>query len=74
MTDGELLKLFQKNPDAALDRIMTQHTGLVYFIVSNQLSTVSSVEDIEECVIDVFTKCIRKEMQLILRKDQLRDS
>jgi RNA polymerase sigma-70 factor (ECF subfamily) len=72
VTDVELLKLFERNPEAALEKIMNHYGGLVYFIVSNQLSASCLVEDIEECVIDVFHEVYKRRNTIDLDKGSIK--
>jgi RNA polymerase sigma-70 factor (ECF subfamily) len=49
-----MLSLMIDNPDKGLDRLMNQYSGCVFAIVRGKLMQCGSLEDIEECVSDVF--------------------
>lgn len=57
MEDTKLIRLLHKDPNAGMEQLMNQYTGLVYTVVKAKLNDhyyVSS--DIEDCVADVFSK------------------
>ncbi|WP_312654148.1 sigma-70 family RNA polymerase sigma factor [Proteiniclasticum sp.] len=68
LSDQDLMKLFQVNPEKALDRTMDLYAGLVYYIASEKLKGLCSKEDIEECVIDVFHEVYRQRNRIDLAK------
>lgn len=68
MSDQELVNMFQVNPEKALDKTMDLYMGLVYYIASGTLSALSSKEDVEECVIDVFHEVYRQRAAINLDK------
>lgn len=57
MEDKKLLRLLHKDPDAGMEQLMNQYTGLVYAVVKGRLADSYYVSsDIEDCVADVFSK------------------
>ncbi len=57
MEDSKLLQLLQKDPNAGMERLMGQYTGLIYTVVREKLSACGCVSsDIEDCVADVFSE------------------
>ena len=57
MDDNRLLRLLHKDPNAGMERLMNQYTGLVYAVVKGKLENSYYVSsDIEDCVADVFSK------------------
>jgi len=54
IADKELLLLLKTDPENGLEALMDSYIGLVYTIVSRKLVSISSKEDIEECVSDIF--------------------
>lgn len=57
MEDNKLLRLLHKDPNAGMEQLMNQYTGLVYAVVKSKLTDSNSVSsDIEDCVADVFSK------------------
>lgn len=57
MEDNKLLRLLHKNPNAGMEQLMNQYTGLVYAVVKSKLDDSCYVSsDIEDCVADVFSK------------------
>ena len=57
MEDNKLLRLMHKDPNAGMEQLMNQYTGLVYAIVKGILTDSYYVSsDIEDCVADVFSK------------------
>lgn len=59
MTDSELINLLETEPDRGYEMIIEQYGNLVYAIVLNKLKNVSSREDIEDCVSDIFVEIFR---------------
>ena len=56
MDDDKLLRLLHKDPDAGMEQLMNQYTGLVYAIVKSKLTDSYYISsDIEDCVADVFS-------------------
>ncbi len=51
VSDNELIKIILKKPEKGLDVLIDKYGGLIYTIVK---SKISNLEDIEECVSDVF--------------------
>ena len=57
MEDNKLIRLLHKDPNAGMEQLMNQYTGLVYAVVKAKLDDHSCVSsDIEDCVADVFSK------------------
>jgi len=57
MEDSRLLRLLHKNPNAGMEQLLNQYTGLVYAVVKSKLDGSYYVSsDIEDCVADVFSK------------------
>ena len=54
MFDSALIKMIKSDKNKGLSNLIDQYTPLVYTIVKNKISSVCSVEDIEEIVSDVF--------------------
>lgn len=64
MQDMELMDLLGSNPDAGLEQMIEQYSGLVYSIIYTKLSAVGTKEDMKECVSDVF-------MDFFLRRENI---
>lgn len=57
MEDSKLLGLLHKDPNAGMEQLMNQYTGLVYAVVKSKLADSYFVSsDLEDCVADVFSK------------------
>ena len=57
MEDNKLLRLLHKDPNAGMEQLLNQYTGLVYAVVKSKLDGSYYVSsDIEDCVADVFSK------------------
>ena len=57
MEDNKLLRLLHKDPNAGMEQLLNQYTGLVYAVVKSKLDDSYYVSsDIEDCVTDVFSK------------------
>lgn len=57
MDDNKLLRLLHKDPNAGMEQLMNQYTGLVYAVVKSKLADSYYLSsDIEDCVADVFSK------------------
>ena len=50
--DKKLLELIKKHPDRGMNLLMNEYGGLVFYVVQKRL--VNNLNDIEECVSDVF--------------------
>lgn len=72
MSDRELMKMMDKNPDKGIDQMMNLYMGMVYNIVKNRISAFSSNEDVEECVIDVFHEIYRQRNAIDLGKGSIK--
>ena len=57
MEDNKLLRLLHKDPNAGMEQLMNQYTGLVYAVVKSKLDGSYYVSsDLEDCVADVFSE------------------
>ena len=57
MEDKKLLRLLHKDPNAGMEQLLNQYTGLVYAVVKSKLDGSFYVSsDLEDCVADVFSK------------------
>ena len=57
MEDKKLLRLLHKDPNAGMEQLLNQYTGLVYAVVKSKLDGSYYVSsDLEDCVADVFSK------------------
>lgn len=56
MTDSEYINMLEEDPDRAYSLMIDQYGNLVYAIVLNKLKNISSREDIEDCVSDIFVE------------------
>ncbi len=57
MEDHELLRLLREDPNAGMEQLLKQYTGLVCAVVRGRLSTSHSLSsDTEDCAADVFSK------------------
>lgn len=57
MEDKKLIRLLRKDPNAGMEALMDQYTGLVYAVVKGKFADYYYVSsDIEDCVADVFSK------------------
>ncbi len=54
MTDNELLRLLQQNPEKGLEAVVRQYSAYVMKIVYTRLGDVCTREDMEETVSDIF--------------------
>lgn len=54
MKDEKLLKLLKSDPNAGMNQLISQYSGLVFAIVRNKLSGACDSSEIEDCVTDVF--------------------
>lgn len=71
MFDRALLRLIRADAQKGMSALMEQYTGLVYTIVKNKISTVCSLEDIEETVSDVFIAFYNQTDHIDLEKGSL---
>lgn len=71
MFDSGLLKLINESPEKGMSALMEQFTPLVYTVVKNKISSVGSVEDIEETVSDVFITFYNQRSSIDLGKGSL---
>lgn len=72
MLEDKILKLIKTKPEKGLEKLMDTYAPLVYAIVYNKLFTVSSKEDIEECVSSVFYEAYQKRDSIDLTKGTLK--
>ena len=57
MEDKKLLRLLHKDPNAGMEQLLKQYTGLVYAVVKSKLDGSYYVStDLEDCVANVFSK------------------
>ena len=57
MEDKKLLRLLHKDPNAGMEQLLNNYTGLVYAVVKSKLNGSCCVSsDFEDCVADVFSK------------------
>ena len=57
MEDKKLLRLLHKDPNAGMEQLLNQYTGLVYAVVKSKLDVSFYVSaELEDCVADVFSK------------------
>ena len=57
MEDKKLLRLLHKDPNAGMEQLLNQYTGLIYAVVKSKLDGSYYVSsDLEDCVADVFSK------------------
>ncbi len=57
MEDKKLLRLLHKDPNAGMEQLLNNYTGLVYAVVKSKLNGSYCVSsDLEDCVADVFSK------------------
>ena len=54
MTDLQLSELLKADPDEGLEKCLDKYSAYIYKIALSKLSSVSSKEDIEEAVSDIF--------------------
>ena len=65
LPDDRLLELLRTAPSEGMEALLAQYTGLVWTIVHQKLT---DVEDVKECVNDVFLEFYRQREQVDLRK------
>lgn len=68
--DQKLLELIKKNPSKGMDKLMNQYSGLIYYIVEGKLS--GRIQDIEECMSDVFVEFYSKINSIDLTKGSIK--
>ena len=57
MTDNELQHLLKAEPEKGQRAFYDKYFNYVYTIVFAKLKSVASIEDVDECVGDVFALC-----------------
>ena len=57
MTDNELQHLLKAEPEKGQRAFYDKYFNYVYTIVFAKLKTIASIEDVDECVGDVFAQC-----------------
>ncbi len=72
MQDADLLHLLKKDPSKGLHALMDVYAGLVFFLIRNKTSDVCSIEDMEECMSDVFTAFYRRVPEIDLQKGTIK--
>lgn len=60
MTDSQYRELLKKSPQTAHRAVFDEYYSYVYTIVFNKLRSCSSLEDVDECVSDVFSEVFLK--------------
>lgn len=71
MFDKGLLELLERNPNKAMTYIIEQFTPLVFTIVRNKLSSICSIEDMEEVVSDVFVSVYNQRVDIDFSKGSI---
>ena len=56
VTGAEYSELYKKSRDRACDALFESYCDYVYAIVHSKIRSVASIEDIEECVSDIFAE------------------
>ena len=56
MNDKKLLQLLKKDPNAGMDRLISQYSGLVFGIARGIMRESCTSDEIEDCVSEVFIK------------------
>ena len=72
MDDRELMGLLERDPESGVRQLMQQYAALVYSIVSGRAGSAAGLEDIEECVSDIFFEIYRKRHSFDPEKGTLR--
>ncbi|MCL2637388.1 MAG: sigma-70 family RNA polymerase sigma factor [Oscillospiraceae bacterium] len=72
LSDKEIYSLLTTNPEKGIARIMNEYMAFVYTIVYGKLSGITSKQEIEECVSDVFYEVYRTRSSIDLEKGSLK--
>ena len=60
MTDSRYRELLKKSPQTAHRAVFDEYYSYVYTIVFNKLRSIASLEDVDECISDVFSEIFLK--------------
>ena len=71
MTQEDILALMKSDPETGMKFVTWQYTALVYKTVLHKLSSVCSMEDVEETVSDVFLDFYKNHASVDLSKGSL---
>ncbi|MEG0671958.1 sigma-70 family RNA polymerase sigma factor [Clostridium sp.] len=72
MQEKVLLENLIEDPQFTMKIIMNEYMGLIYSIVKSKISEISSIEDIEECVSDVFYSFYEQRDKIDLEKGSIK--
>ncbi|MEG0308478.1 MAG: sigma-70 family RNA polymerase sigma factor [Clostridium sp.] len=72
MQEKVLLENLIEDPQFTMKIIMNEYMGLIYSIVKSKISEISSIEDIEECVSDVFYSFYEQRGKIDLEKGSIK--
>ncbi|TCK93214.1 RNA polymerase sigma-70 factor (ECF subfamily) [Natranaerovirga hydrolytica] len=72
MEDIKVLALCKKNPNEGLEHIIDQYTPLIHSIVARKIETVGTLEDVKECVSDVFVDFYQQLDEINLEKGSIK--
>ncbi len=72
MHEKILLENLKQDPQTTMKIIMNEYMGLVYTIVKSKVAEISSIEDIEECVSDVFYSFYQQIEKVDLEKGSIK--
>ena len=56
--DKKLLELIKKHPNEGMNLLMNEYGGLVFYVVQKRIP--NNINDVEECVSDVFIDFYQK--------------
>jgi RNA polymerase sigma-70 factor (ECF subfamily) len=70
--DEQLLWQLHNDPRAGLQTLMDEYLGLVSVIVKNRISSVCTIDDVEECVSDVFFAFYQRRKDIDLQKGSIK--
>jgi len=59
MTDSEWATLFESSPKKAYEMLIENFGNLIYAIVINKLGNCGSIDDVEDCVSDIFVELLK---------------
>ena len=72
MDDKRIMALFAKDPERALEEVMSLYTKLVTHIVRGSLIPPFSEEDVDECVSDTFLRFYNKGRYIDIEKGSIK--
>ena len=72
LSDKEIYSLLTTEPEKGTAKIMKQYMAFVYTIVYGKLSGITSRQEIEECVSDIFYEVYRTRNSIDLEKGSLK--